>query len=107
MLISSKIIVRWFVIGFIVRLGLAVLVTLLMRHDLEASMLYLLDIPTVFCLDVAERLVSRDTVLILDRGHPYYVPMNVLGSALWGFLFVLIRLMVAAVRGKWVAAKNP
>jgi hypothetical protein len=106
MLASSKFIVKWFVIGLTVRLGLAGIVTLLMRNDLEASMLYLADIPTIFCLEVAERLVSRNFAVRLSGGHPYYIPMNLLGGALWGFLFVLVRLIVAAARGKFLPAKN-
>jgi len=98
--LTSRIIVKWFVIGFTVRLALAAVVTLLITKDLEASMLYFADLPTIFCLEVVERIVSNDLAARLSGSHPYYIQLNLLGACVWGVLFVLARLIVAAARGK-------
>ena len=105
--VSSKLIVKWFMIGLTVRLGLAVIVILLAWHNWENVFLYFVDLPTVFCIFLVENLVSTEFLGQLMGRDPYYIPMNVFAGVLWGSLFVLVRLIVVAVRSKLSAAKSP
>ena len=94
---SFRLVGKWFFIGAGVRLSLAVIVTILIKQDLEASMLYFVDVPTIFCLDVVRKLVSADLASTMTGSHPYYVWLNVLGSVLWGILFATIALIVRVI----------
>jgi hypothetical protein len=81
---------KWFLIGFVSRLVLAVLITLLIRYDVEASMLYFADLPLFIIVALLERIVSTNTINTLTGSHPYYIPMNLFASVLWGSLFTLV-----------------
>jgi len=89
---------NWFLIGFLVRAALAIVITLLMARNLEAGMLYLVDFPTIACLDLVERFFSSRMAKQLSGNHPYYVPLNILSSFIWGLLFMLAAFAVSLIR---------
>jgi hypothetical protein len=91
---------KWFLIGFLVRAGLAIGVTLLMAKNLEAGMLYLADLPTIWCLDLVERMLSLSVAKQLSGNHPYYVPLNILGALIWGILFMLAALAFSLIKNR-------
>lgn len=81
---------KWFLIGFVIRLVLAVLVTMLVRYDVEASMLYFADVPLLMVVTLLESIVPTNTINTLTGNHPYYIPMNLFACVLWGSLFTLV-----------------
>ena len=91
---------NWFLIGFVVRVALAVIIALLMTRDFEAGMLYLADLPTIGCLEMVERLFSSNMAKHLSGNHPYYVPFNLLGSFIWGLLFMLAAFSVSLIKAR-------
>ncbi len=93
--------IEWLLIGFVVRMALAIVITLLQTRDFEAVMLYLLDLPTIGCLAIVERFFPSSVVKQLSGNHPYYVPLNILGSFIWGLLFAL-----AAFTINWLRARK-
>jgi hypothetical protein len=95
----GRLLAKWFLIGFVVRMTLAVFITLLMTKDLEAGMLYLADFPTIACLDLIERS-SPSLANQLSGNHPYYVPLNLLGSFIWGLLFMLAAYLVRLIKAR-------
>ena len=92
----QRLMARWFVIGFVVRVILAFLVTLLMFVNWEAGMWYLVDLPTLFLFEVTES-VSPSVAKQLIRNDPFYIPLNIFGALIWGFLF-----MLAALAFRWI-----
>jgi hypothetical protein len=95
-----RLLTEWFLIGFVVRFAFAVVITLLMARDFEAVMLYLVDLPTIWCLDIVERLFSSVVAKQLSGNHPYYVTFNILGSFMWGFLFALASFAISSLRAR-------
>jgi hypothetical protein len=95
-----RLIGRWFVIGFLVRTALAIVVTLLAVWNWEAGMLYLADLPTIFCFDLIERMLPASVAKLLAGSHPFYIPLNILGSLIWGFLFMLAALAFSLIRSR-------
>jgi hypothetical protein len=89
--IFNRLMVRWFVIGFLVRVTLAVLITLLMVVNWEAGMWYLVDLPTLFLFEVTESL-SPSVAKHLIGNDPFYMSMNIFGALIWGLLFMLAAL---------------
>lgn len=58
----------------------------------EAVMLYLVDLPTVLVLGLSEKFLPHSLFRILTGGDPFYIPMNLVGSLLWGGIFTLVPL---------------
>ena len=58
----------------------------------EALLLYLADLPTILFLDLAEMVLPQSLYMALVSGDPFYLPMNFIGSLLWGAIFMLIPL---------------
>jgi len=83
--------VKWFLIGFGIRASLTIAITLWALVNFEAVMVYLADLPTMLFLDLLENS-SPSLSLALTGSHPFYVPMNLVGSFLWGGIFLLIPL---------------
>ena len=98
----SKLSVKWFLIGFIVRLGLALVITLLIKYDHEAAMLYLADLPTTFVLTLAERIFPSGVISSLTGTHPYYIPLNLFACFLWGISLLWISLAARAVKAMFI-----
>ena len=73
-----------------------------MACGFEAVMLYLADIPTIWCFDLMEMMLSSSVAKQLAGSHPFYIPLNILGSLIWGFLFMLAFLTFSLIkrRGK-------
>lgn len=88
---------KWFMIGFIGRLVVGIAIAVLINRSLEASMLYLADVPTIFVISLFERLSPRTALIVTASRHPYYIAMNLLGSVVWGSLFALVRCTIAAM----------
>ena len=88
---------KWFLVGFGIRLSLAIILTLLIWRNLEASMLYFADIPTISFFSVWEKLSSGNTPVRLVGTHPYYIPLNLFASLIWGFIFALVPLTVRVI----------
>ena len=84
------IMMKWFAIGFATRACLALIVTLLQIQNFEAVMLYLADFPTMLLLTLSEQFFPNRLFVALTEGHPYYIPMNLIGCLLWGGIFMLI-----------------
>ena len=95
-----RLMARWFLIGFLVRLALAIVITLLMAWNWEAVMLYLADFPTILCLDLVESVLPSSVAKQLSGNHPFYVPMNILGALIWGFLFMLASLAFSLIKSR-------
>jgi hypothetical protein len=85
--------VKWFLIGFGIRLTLAVVVTLMMLRDWEAGMVFLGDLPTMLFLFWAESFLPAS----LSHALALYIPMSLIGGLLWGGIFMLIPLVYKAV----------
>lgn len=85
--------VKWFLIGFGVRAFLAVVLTLWQLIDWEAVMLYLADLPTMLFFDGLDVFFPDSVSRALEGSHPFYIPMNVIGSFLWGGIFMLVPLV--------------
>ena len=83
---------KWFLIGFGTRMLLAVVITLMALFNFEAGMWYLADAPTILFLTLAEEFLPTSVFGILAGGDPFYIPMNLIGSALWGGIFMLFPL---------------
>lgn len=83
---------KWFLLGFGIRAILAVVVTLIALSNFEAVMWYLADLPTILIIDLSEKLLPHSLFRILTGGEPFYVPMNLVGSLLWGGIFTLVPL---------------
>ncbi len=81
---------KWFLVGFAIRLGLAIIITLLIRGNLEASMLYFTDIPTISLISVWEKFSGTN----FQSAHPYYVSFNLIASLIWGLIFAVASLTV-------------
>lgn len=81
---------KWFLTGFSLRAGLGALVVLVTRNNFEGAMLYFADLPTTFVLWIVEFIGSTAAVRHATGQHPYYLQLNLLGSILWGGLFLLI-----------------
>ena len=95
---------KWFLIGFGVRLALALAVTLLAVWSFEAAMWYFADLPTLLFLALAEQILPKALFAKLVGGDPFYIPMNVVASLLWGGIFTLIpltRKMLFRLRGSY------
>lgn len=84
---------KWFLVGFAVRLALAIIVTLLIRGNLEASMLYFTDIPTISLISVWEKFSGTT----FRSAHPYYVSFNLIACLIWGLIFAVAFLTVTTV----------
>jgi hypothetical protein len=95
----TRVLVKWFAIGVVVRMALALTVTLLMAVDWEAGMIYLADLPTMLSLDLLES-ISPSMTHLLSGGHPFYVLMNILGSCIWGLLFMLAACFFSWIKGR-------
>ena len=74
------------------QLTLPVVVTLIALTNFEAVMWYLLDFPTVLLIDLSEKFLPHSSFSVLVGGHPFYVPMNLVASLLWGGIFTLVPL---------------
>lgn len=89
---------KWFLLGVGVRLLFAVLVLILMAlTTFEAVMFYLVDLPTVLVLGLSEQFLPHSLFRILTGGDPFYIPMNLVASLLWGGVFTLVPLTRNAV----------
>ena len=89
---SSTPYLKWFLIGFGIRATLAVVLTLIVILNFEVAMWYLADLPTTLFLTLAEELLPSSMFAMLVGKHPYYVPMHLLGSLLWGGTFMVLPL---------------
>jgi len=83
---------KWFLIGFGVRVALALVVTLLAVWSFEAALWYFADLPSLLFLALAEQILPKALFQKLVGGEPFYIPMNVIASLLWGGIFMLIPL---------------
>ena len=89
---------KWFLLGFGVRIIFAVFVLICMAlTTFEAVMLYFFDLPTILIIALSEKLLPHSLFRILTGGDPFYIPMNLLGSLLWGGIFTLVPLARNAV----------
>ncbi len=98
---TPRTILKWFLLGFGIRVILAVVLTLFARKNFEALFLYLADLPTMLFFALAEGFLPDSWFRMLLGGDPYYIPMNLIGSVLWGgvfMLFPLARQMVFLLR---------
>jgi len=92
---------RWFLIGFLVRAALAILITLLMVvRSFESGMWYLADLPTILCYELIEMMLPLSVAKQLAGKDPFYVPLNILGALIWGFLFMLAALAFSLIRSR-------
>jgi hypothetical protein len=94
-----RLIFRWFLIGFLARAALAIVITLLMVRSFESAMLYLADFPTILCFALVERL-SPSVARQLAGNDPFYIPFNILGALIWGFLFMLVALAFSLIKSR-------
>jgi len=87
---------RWFAIGLAVRLALGIVVFLMaLFGNWESVMLYLLDVPTLFCAALLDHLFPVTNTIGSD--DLYYIPINLFGGIVWGGLFGLTALLLSAV----------
>ena len=94
--VSTK--VKWFLIGFGIRILLGLIVTVLALINFEAGMWYLADLPTLLVITLAEEVLPASLFRILGGGDPFYIPLNLLGSFLWGGIFMLLHIAVVKAR---------
>lgn len=90
---------RWFLIGFLVRVALAIVITLLMLVNWESGMLYLADVPTLFCFELMEMFSPHVAKLVAGK-DPFYIPLNIMGALIWGFLFMLAALTFSLIKSR-------
>jgi hypothetical protein len=91
-----SLVATWFAIGLAIRLALGIVVFLMMwLINWESAMLYLLDVPTLFCASLLDHIFPASSAI--GSGDPYYIPMNLFGGIVWGALFALGALLFSAV----------
>jgi hypothetical protein len=91
-----SLVAKWFAIGVGIRLALGIVVFLMIVFvNWESAMLYLLDVPTLFCADLLDHLFPVTNTIGSD--DLYYIPINVFGGIVWGVLFGLAALLFSAV----------
>ena len=93
---SHPILVKWFLIGFGIRAGLAVVVTFWMLWEWESVYLYLADPATILLFALLDFFPDW-LAHAFEGSHPLYIQMNIIASFLWGGIFVLIPLVHRAV----------
>ena len=95
-----RLMARWFMVGFLVRAALAIVITLMMVVNFEAGMWYLADLPTIGCLALVESMISPSVARQLAGNDPFYIPLNILGALIWGFLFMLAALAFSLTKSQ-------
>src|SRR5215510_12440660 len=87
---------KWFAIGVLARLSLGLFVFVQIRFvNWESAMLYLLDVPTLFCASLLKHIFP--VMNSIGSGHPYYLLMNSFGAVVWGVMFALCAWLVSAI----------
>ena len=89
-----SLVAKWFAIGLVIRLALGIVVFLMALANWESVMLYLLDVPTLFCASVLDHLFPATAAIGSD--DLYYIPMNLFGGVVWGGLFAFAALLFSA-----------
>ena len=83
---------KWFAIGLVIRLALGIVVFLMaLFGNWESVMLYLFDVPTLFCAALLDHLFPVTNTISSD--DLYYIPINLFGGVVWGALFALAALL--------------
>ena len=90
---------RWFLIGVLVRVAFAIVITLLALRNFESLMLYFADLPTFLCFELIEG-ISPSVAKLVAGNDPFYIPLNILGALIWGFLFMLAALAFSLISSR-------